>query len=810
MMTGGDNHHSTVDYNVGGNLEAPDDHQLDEVCAPIEMQPIVATIDDNSSIASEQQLEQKYRPKPLASRVCFAVLWRSETQAATVSGMLTTIMFLVIFMGKDFSGEGRHRSCDEGSSDNASLFSQEYIKAHRAVFRNATSSNNIYRWAQEFSSIPHLAGSARNAELAQRTAQLFADFGLEVRTQTFPTVLSNTTKRRLRKVNITSNTLLNDLDLDEVNLKGQQGWDTALPASNGFSGSGLVRAALVWVNYGRQEDFDAIIGLNLTGTIVIVRYGKIFRGDKVKLAAQRGAAGVIITHDPADMVQGPMYPDGPWANNATVQRGSVALTEGDVVTPTWPAEFGGPTISTDDLFNDNVMGKGFTLPNIPVLPIGFGNARRILPGIGNGITSRHLPAHWRDTGFLDLLGGGIGPGEAVVELEVRRALQQYNVTNVFGVLTGELEPEKAVIMGSHRDAWTYGAGDAISGHATMLEVARALGSMARDATSRWRPRRTLQFCSWDAEEWSIVGSVEYVETNSELLRQRAVAYLNMDIAVSGSEMLSLSGSPLLESVAMLAASEVLLPNSTLPLSSMVAPFTAPGSGSDHVGFIQVAGVPVIDSTFENRTSSYEAVYHSNYDSLDWMSRFGDPGYFFHRTMAQFQGTMMLFLADSAVLPMHVEVYAARVSSWVGHFVNDPNNGFADFSFMIESVRLLSAACAIGRDRREAAIQQESQIDAIVSVSRAIDRVNRVAYGMERVFVGRGADDSGQTWYLHVIFTPSAVDFYSAATMPLIADALRTKNATLANFAIGRVAQFIRRAATFVNETSVASPWYTNV
>ncbi|CUI13335.1 Hypothetical protein, putative, partial [Bodo saltans] len=649
-----------------------------------------------------------------------------------------------------------------------SLFSRERSASQRAAFRNATSSDRIYRWAQEFSDLPHLAGSARNTELAKRTVQLFTEFGLEVRSQTFPTVLSNTTKRRLRKINVTSNTPLADLDLDEVNIKKQQSWSSALPASNGFSGSGLARAPLVWVNYGRQEDFDAVLSLNLTGTIVMVRYGKIFRGDKVKLAAQRGAVGVIITH-------------------------------------IWRANYFGRRS-----LNDDVMGKGFTLPKIPVLPISFRNARRILPGIGNGITSRHLPDQWRDTGFLDLLGGGIGPGDAVVELEVRRTLQRYNVTNVFGVIPGEEEPDKAVIIGSHRDAWTYGAGDAISGHATMLEVARALGRMANNPAAPWRPRRTIEFCSWDAEEWSIVGSVEYVETNAELLRQRAVAYLNMDIAVSGSEMLSLSGSPLMETVATIAASEVLLPNSTLPLSSMVAPFTAPGSGSDHVGFIQVAGVPVIDSTFENRTSSYEAVYHSNYDNLDWMSRFGDPGYLFHRTMAQFQGTMLLLLADSAVLPMYVEVYASRINSWVSSFASHPDNKFADFSFMLNSVQLLSDACSIGKSRRELAAQQDAQVDTLVSASRMIDRVNRVSYGMERVFVGRGAVDSGQTWYLHVIFTPSAVDFYSASTMPLIADALRTKNATLANFALGRVAQFIRRAATFVNETSVASPWYTNV
>ncbi len=63
-----------------------------------------------------------------------------------------------------------------------------------------------------------------------------------------------------------------------------------------------------------------------------------------------------------------------------------------------------------------------------------------------------------------------------------------------------------------------------AGSATLLEVARSLGSMWREG---WRPRRTVRLCSWDAEEFGLIGSVEYVEDRQRQLTANAVAYLNV-------------------------------------------------------------------------------------------------------------------------------------------------------------------------------------------------------------------------------------------------------------------------------------------
>lgn len=740
------------------------------------------------------------RPRPLQQR-SFWTVWRSETQAAVVTAIMCTAVFLVVVLSRERNVVCRNTS----PATKASSTAQDDL---RSAMRELVDTSYIDALVKTYSLEPHIAGSERNTLLANDVASKLRSYGFDdVRSQVLPVMLSNVSYRRLGRADPRSGAVVEDLNLDEDNVAQQQQWSKALPPTNGFSGSGKAVGPLVWANYGRREDFDAIAHINLTGCVVVVRYRKIFRGDKVKYAARRGAVGVVIVHDPADMVHGAPYPAGPWANNATVQRGSVSLTEGDALTPTWPSEFNGPTISVKDVFNESVMGEGMALPTIPVQPIGYGNAHKLMQGIGNGVNP--LPSSWQNTGFLALLSNGIGPGPAAALIEVQRELVSVNITNVFGVIVGREEPDRTVLFGSHRDAWTYGAADPISGHSIMLEVARTIGELKR--ARNWRPRRSIQFCSWDAEEWSIIGSVEYVETTAELLRQRAVAYLNLDVGVRGSETMYVNGSPLMTEVLRMIGAEVLLPNGA-PIASIMQPLVPPGSGTDHVGFVQLAGVPILDCGLDNKDSSYEAVYHSNYDNYDWMARFGDPGFVFHAVMAQFQGSVLLALADADVLPLHVEDYAASVATWIGSYAGNPANSFADFAFLQQSVDLLLEAAANFAQKRQqwSAITGHHEMPFSASDVLSVRSINDMSSGLERVFLGRGQLETGQPWYLHVIFTPSAADFYSGSTMPLIGDALASRDAKTANFALGRVAQFIRRAALYLTDPLVMPPRFSDL
>src|SRR5262249_25893909 len=118
----------------------------------------------------------------------------------------------------------------------------------------------------------------------------------------------------------------------------------AFPAFHGYGASGEVTGQVVYVNYGRPEDFATLekLGIEVKDRIVLVRYGELFRGLKVKNSQQRGARGVLIFSDPQDdgYARGDIYPHGPYRPPSALQRGSVqflSLSPGDPSTPNGPS-----------------------------------------------------------------------------------------------------------------------------------------------------------------------------------------------------------------------------------------------------------------------------------------------------------------------------------------------------------------------------------------------------------------------------------------------------------------------------------------
>lgn len=733
--------------------------------------------------------------------------WKIGAIVAAIAAAAVILALIVLLR--------QERSDSSGSDSQSDVFYELFgitndrvANDDRQKWATLVSNDSIKAFMTEFSRLPHLAGSTRNIELAERTADYLRSYGFDdVRVDYIPVALEQLSSRDvLVHPGTDASNVRYRCILDEPNLLNESGYSTALPASNGYSGNGTVTAPVVWVNYGRQEDFDAIAAIDLTGKIVVVRYGEIFRGNKVQLAQRRGAAAVIIVHDPniVGFAKGPVFPAGPWATNYTVQRGSVYTGDGDPRTPLWPSEPDGPALLKEfELYDANKMA-GNPLPSIPVQPMGYGDAMEVLRGLG-GATA--LPAGWTDTGFRDIMGGKIGPSAYHVTVTVNRTLITRNIANVHGLMRGVVEPDRVVIVGSHRDAWTYGAIDPISGASIVLELARTLGELRR--IDGWRPRRSIQLTSWGGEEWGLLGSVEYVEAQVELLRQRAVAYINVDTAVTGTDALAAEGSPLFEAVMRQVAPLYEVGGRTLLDRWPGVSVAAPGSGSDHTPFIQLAGVPILDLGMYNADGAYEAVYHSNYDSLYWCEHFADPQYHGHRAMTQLIGDIALRLADLNFIPFEPINYAQKVAWWVGNYSANTSNSFANFSFISRQVQQMTASATDFSARRTAAqarlangYPDGQKLRASGVSSLAIRDFNDVVVGLERVFLA-GPAETESPFFKHVLFTPSAVNSYGSTVMPLIADTLSTRNATKADFAIGRIAQFIGRAARYLN----TSAWF---
>lgn len=425
------------------------------------------------------------------------------------------------------------------------------------------------------------------------------------------------------------------------------------PGWNAYSGSGDVTREVVYANYGRKTDFETLdsLGVGLEGKIVVARYGGNFRGFKAKYAEEHGAAGLLMYTDPADggYTEGLPYPEGRYLSKSMIQRGSV-LTPlgGDPLTPE------GPSLPTEaDADVNRLDPADADLPEIPVAPLPYGAARTIL----SRMTGDAVPNGWQ--GGLPFAYRLTGGSDLTVRLKVDQPKELTRATNVVGTIEGTEHPDEWVILGSHFDAWTFGATDPNSGTAMLLTLAEALGTLA-DAGCR--PARSIKIAHWDAEEYGILGSTEWVEQLEDELQGGAVAYLNADGAVSGARF-GAAAAPSLKGPLLNAAKAVSYPGAeadTTTVYDHLAARTDPGDrlgdlggGSDHVGFYTYAGVPSASGGFSGTTP----VYHSAYDNFVWFKRFADTSFVYGPTLARLDGTLALRLANADVLPYDVTRYA---------------------------------------------------------------------------------------------------------------------------------------------------------
>ncbi|HEX5632569.1 MAG TPA: M28 family peptidase, partial [Gemmatimonadales bacterium] len=271
---------------------------------------------------------------------------------------------------------------------------------------------------------------------------------------------------------------------------------SAWPAMNGSSGSGDVRAPLVYANYGLEADYRTLdsLGVDVRGRVIVARYGRGFRGIKARDAERRGAAALLLYSDPADdgFVQGDPYPVGPMRPPGGIQRGSIKNQPGDPSTPLWSSTPDARRLSEPEM----------EAVRIPVLPIGYGNAARLL-GL---LTQGELPQSWQ--GGLPFRYHTHGAGvEVRVATYVESGDRAYKtITNTVATIVGREFPDEIVVVGGHRDSWGPGAADNASGTASVLEAARLLAEAARRGEG---PRRTVVFATWDAEERGLIGSTEW-------------------------------------------------------------------------------------------------------------------------------------------------------------------------------------------------------------------------------------------------------------------------------------------------------------
>jgi N-acetylated-alpha-linked acidic dipeptidase len=672
-------------------------------------------------------------------------------------------------------------------------FSLAHAQTHAQFERRFLQSTNPERIRDAHKLVadqPHMAGSARDRQLAEWIRDVFREAGLD-------------------DVAITEHQVLLPWPLEtSVEMTAPRPWRASMrerPARgdrfteaeagipfHAYAASGDITAPVVYAGNGTPDDFDWLQaqGIDVRGKIVLVRSSVpySYRGFKAFTAERLGAAGLIVFSDPADdgFAKGKTYPDGPWGPDSRIERGGIGydfIVPGDPLTPGWASIDGARRIE---------RSEARSLPSIVSAPLSFEDARVILEALGGP----EVPSRWRGAGSFTYRAG---PGRAVVRLRVRSDDSIRPIWTVTGLIRGTDRPDDVVIVGNHRDAWLYGGVDPSSGTAALVELARTLGELTR---AGWRPQRSILFASWDAEEFALTSSTEWSEQHQDWLRRRAVAYLNVDSAASG-QTLSLTAVPTLNRVLEEVASTVRDPATGLTLAAAARDRitrntgAAPsgratdlvdnqiGGGSDYTAFLNHLGVPIADLSFEGPYG----VYHSIYDTHDWVSRIGDPGFRYHAALVQLWGLVTMRLAGADVLPLDYEAYARELQGFVAEAERRWTRRPMDLA--VESLAPVNEAVVALRD---AARQFATVRDAALEGPQPGDwqRINQQLLTAERGFL----DPDGlpqRPWYRHVVYAPAFS--YAPELLPGIAAALEDKDLPRARGQAERLAAAIRRVAT---------------
>uniref|UniRef100_A0A8D0GME5 Glutamate carboxypeptidase 2 n=1 Tax=Sphenodon punctatus TaxID=8508 RepID=A0A8D0GME5_SPHPU len=636
----------------------------------------------------------------------------------------------------------------------------------KKAFMAEMKAENIKQHLRNFTWLPHLAGTEENLRLALQIKAQWKEFGLDsVQLTPYDVLLSYPNKTNPNYVSI-------------VDEQGTESISYSVPIHEFDNWPG----DLVYVNYGRTEDFMKLereMGISCKGTIVLARYGKIFRGNKVKNAELAGAKGIILYSDPADYCAPGVdpYPDGWNLPGDGAQRGNVLNLNGagDPLTPGYPAK---------EYTYRYEEAQAVGLPKIPVHPIGYHDAEKLLRDIGGPAPP---DSSWK--GNLNV-SYNIGPGfvgsssTRKLKMHIHSINKVTRIYNVIGTIRGAVEPDRYVILGGHRDAWVFGGIDPQSGAAVVHEIVRSYGKLKK---AGWSPRRTVIFASWDAEEFGLLGSTEWVEENAKILQERGVAYINADSSIEGNYTLRIDCTPLMYSLVYSLTKEIPSPDEGFEGKSLYESWSHKnpsteskeiprinklGSGNDFVAFFHRLGIASGRARYTknwkvDRFSSYP-VYHSIYDTYEIVEKFYDPTFKNHLTVAQVRGGLVFELANSVILPLDCRSYAEALSSYA-HIIHSlaqkHQPELATYSVSFDS--LFSAV----KNFSEAASDFHKKLQQLdINNPIAVRSLNDQLMFLERAFIDP-LGLPGTPFYRHIVFAPSRHNKYVGESFPGIYDAM---------------------------------------
>jgi len=702
--------------------------------------------------------------------------------------------------------------------------------------QDGISRDNLRESMRRLTARPHHVGSPYDKDNAEWILARFKEWGFDARIETFQ-VLFPTPKERL--VEMLEPTQFRAKLQEPILAIDPTSNQTAeqLPTYNAYSADGDVTAPLVYVNYGRREDYEDLdrLGISVKGAIVIARYGKAWRGIKPKVAGERGAIGCIIYSDPEDdgYYNGDDYPTGGYRPKEGVQRGSVMDTDhpGDPLTPGI-----GATVDAKRL----TIPEAKTITKIPVLPISYADALPLLSALKGPV----VPEAWR--GSLPITYH-VGPGPTKVHLKVTSNWDTKPVYDVIATMRGSELPDQWVLRGNHHDAWVNGAEDPISGMVTVLEEARMLSELRKQG---WAPKRTIIYCAWDGEEPGLLGSTEWVETHREDLQKHGVAYVNSDGNDRG--FFDAGGSHDLERLINDIARGIPDPEKDMSIWQRTRlndiskaksqedkdkirkradlRIGTLGDGSDYTPFLDFVGVSALDISFGGEADA--DAYHSIYDDFYWYTHFVDPEFAYGRALAQTGGTTVMRLANADLIPYEYTGVADNIGKYVtdlekllkdkqeeiternlelseGLFtaVADPQKksvpppkeivppfmNFAPLKNGVESIKKSA-------ERYQAALAKAQADGSPALPQPVLDSVNASLMKIQRTFLTE-VGLPRRPWFKHAIYAPGAYTGYGAKPLAAVREYMDEKKWEEAEAQVAPLGKVLQNVAAAIDSAS---------
>ena len=694
-----------------------------------------------------------------------------------------------------------------------------------AQFDAVLNPQNLDDWMKHMSSKPHHVGSPWSKQNAEFIAEKFESWGFETEIETFDVLMPFPIIRKLEMVGPNKVSLqLKEPALDEDATSGIT--KDLLPGFNAFSADGDVTAELVYVNYGIPADYEELerLGIKVEGKIILARYGGSWRGIKPKVAREKGAIGCILYSDPKDdgYFQGDVYPDGPYRMEHGLQRGSVLdmpLYPGDPLTPGYGAKPDVERLAIED---------APTIMKIPVMPISYADALPLLKALEGPVA----PSSWR--GALPVTYH-IGPGPIKVHLQLKFDWGLRRAYNPVAKLKGSVYPDEWIMRGNHHDGWAQGAADPISGMVSLMEEARAIGELVKTG---WRPKRTLVYAGWDAEEPGLLGSTEWVEYHLDEIQEKMVVYINTD--GTGVGFMGVSGSHSLEKFVNEVASELKDPVQDVTLKKRIRSrlrisgnkdaerddlrIYPLGSGSDYTAFIHHAGVPALNIGFGGESGG--GSYHSIFDSYDHYKRFSDGDYIYGTTLAKVNGRLVLRLSEADILPFRFMNMAENIGTFiesnkklaktVAEKTKRRNRLLNEKAFTISAnpkktylppKRLddvpefdFTPLEAAHQRLKTSAMNYEKALSSMKKGSMSAEikiQVNRLLKDVEQAMT-REEGLPRRNWFKNMIYAPGYYTGYGVKTLPGIREGLEERKWDETHLFIGEVTRALDRASAKIN------------